>query len=622
MSIYHLSVKNISRSVGRTACAAAAYRSGDRVVDKETGQINDYTRKRGVVYSEIDLPENAPLEFQNRETLWNAVQSVEKAKNARLCREVEVALPREIESREAQISLVREYVTNTFVKEGMCADWSIHDKGDGNPHAHIILTTRPLDKNGKWLTKERKEYALDADGNRIPILDENGQQKIGAKGRKLWKRITVKPNDWNARENVEKWRVEWAGACNRRLTKINAPTIDPRSYKRQGIARTPTIHEGAAAREIEERGGVSELCSKNRDIKAHVDDFMLDAYAHDLREIEAERKKIKVAEARRAAAAEAAAAKKNARPSARPTVATQTSKPAAPARAATVAGNVATDGRAASAPTTAHASTPPKPIHEPTALERFTHDPCAFVSDIDAQETALTVETFFNLSDREYDALRKITGDDALRKIAFGRDQGGRVYALAMDRESGSGYGKTGIDAGDKITFGQLHKAVIEAKRTTAAASEADKPAARAQETALTIAERGAVSSHIAEGLGKTGKMLKGVGADVKKIGAALDPTVSGKEKVKSGLTDIVQAVAQTAAKVILNFVRNPLKAILTGPLVVLGGAKDAAIGAWTASVGAVQSASEDERHADPQRVRKWQPPDDGGEGESEGNGR
>ena len=266
MAIYHCSVQMIGRSAGRSAVASSAYRSGEKVVDRETGVKHDYSRKAGVVYSEIDLCPNAPSAYEDRETLWNEFQKVEKAKNAQLAREVQVALPKELD-KEAQIKLTREYVQQNFVKEGMCADWSIHDKGDGNPHAHIMLTTRPIKENGEWGQKEKKGYALDPDGKRIPILDEEtGEQKIGKNGRKMWKRETLQVNDWNSRDRLMQWRENWAKICNKELSPELA--IDHRSNVDRGIEQIPTIHEGYAAREIEKRGGISDRCQMNREIGA------------------------------------------------------------------------------------------------------------------------------------------------------------------------------------------------------------------------------------------------------------------------------------------------------------------------------------------------------------------
>ena len=129
--------------------AAAAYRSGEKLVNEWDGLTHDYTRKGGVVHTEIMLPAHAPPEFQDRSTLWNAVEQIEKSSTAQLAREIEVALPVEL-SRAEQLALVRAFVKDNFVDAGMCADFAIHDKGTGNPHAHIMLTIRPIKENGEW----------------------------------------------------------------------------------------------------------------------------------------------------------------------------------------------------------------------------------------------------------------------------------------------------------------------------------------------------------------------------------------------------------------------------------------------------------------------------------------
>jgi hypothetical protein len=155
IAIYHLSIKIISRGKGKSAVAAAAYRAGEKITSEYNGKTHDYTKKGGVVFSEIILPENAPPEYADRSILWNAVERVESAANSQLAREIEVALP--VELSEAQnISLVRDYVKKQFVDNGMCADIAIHDTGTGNPHAHILLTTRPLNKDKSWGYKREK----------------------------------------------------------------------------------------------------------------------------------------------------------------------------------------------------------------------------------------------------------------------------------------------------------------------------------------------------------------------------------------------------------------------------------------------------------------------------------
>lgn len=265
MAIYHCSVKIIGRSKSKSVIAAAAYRAGEKLYDRETGLTHDFTHKGGVVHREILLPDHAPEVYVDRQTLWESVTKVEKKSNAQLAREVEIALPVEF-SRELQLAVIREYVQTNFVSEGMCADIAIHDKKNGNPHAHILLTTRPIKADGTWGTKEKKDYARDVNGNRIPLINKKtGKQKLGKRNEKLWKRITVQANDWNDRGNVEKWRKSWADICNRYLSMEQQ--IDHRSYERQGLPLEPTIHEGFRARQMEQRGEVSDRCEYNRIIK-------------------------------------------------------------------------------------------------------------------------------------------------------------------------------------------------------------------------------------------------------------------------------------------------------------------------------------------------------------------
>ena len=268
MAIYHCSVKNISRSGGKSAVASASYRAGEKLEDRETGLTHDYTRKTEVVYSEIILCENAPREYQDRETLWNAVEKVEKQSNARLAREWEVALPNELTLEQGK-ELVRGYA-QSLADEGMCVDANIHWK-DGNHHAHIMGTTRPIKENGEWGQKEKKAYKLDENGQKIPQIDpKTGEQKVrvrkGKGEEKLWERETVEANDWNKSEKVEEWRERWAEHCNRYLEKEQQ--IDHRSFERQGIEQIPTIHEGYVARQMEEKGQTAERCEINRDINA------------------------------------------------------------------------------------------------------------------------------------------------------------------------------------------------------------------------------------------------------------------------------------------------------------------------------------------------------------------
>lgn len=284
MAIYHLHCKILGRSTAknkRNALAAAAYRAGDTLVDYKSGQTFDYSKKTGIVYSEILLCENAPEAYRDRETLWNAVQEVEKRVNSYLCREIEVAIPREL--KDDYISIVRTF-SKSLTAEGMIADVSIHDKGDGNPHAHILLTMRRIDCNGNWeMVKEKKVYALDENGERIPIIDpKTGQQKIGKSGRRMWKRIRTQESKWDRKEALLKWRKDWADICNEYIGEHNrvlfdqnidvveelrpepVNRIDHRSNSERGINKIPTTHEGYMARKMERNGNVSDRCSENR----------------------------------------------------------------------------------------------------------------------------------------------------------------------------------------------------------------------------------------------------------------------------------------------------------------------------------------------------------------------
>ena len=157
MAIYHLEAKVVSRGAGRSAVAASAYLSCSRLYNDYDGIQHDYTKKQGLVWQDVFLPEYALQEWQDREKLWNAVEEVETAKDSRLAREFVVALPIEL-SREQQIELLQEFIRGQFVSDGMCADAAIHDTDGHNPHAHILLTVRPLDEQGKWQYKTEKEY--------------------------------------------------------------------------------------------------------------------------------------------------------------------------------------------------------------------------------------------------------------------------------------------------------------------------------------------------------------------------------------------------------------------------------------------------------------------------------
>jgi Ti-type conjugative transfer relaxase TraA len=230
MAIYHLSVKVISRSAGRSAVAAAAYRSAGRLHDERIDRTHDFTNKGGVVHSEVLLPEGAPEHLSDREQLWNAVEASEKRKDAQLSREVEFAIPRELDQAEG-IRLAREFVEREFVERGMIADlnvhWDIGADGLPKPHAHVMLTMREVDADG-----------------------------FGAKVR-----------DWNRTELVEQWRERWAEHVNERLAELDIDArIDHRSLEAQGIGLEPQDKIGPAASRMEGRGLEAERIEEHRAI--------------------------------------------------------------------------------------------------------------------------------------------------------------------------------------------------------------------------------------------------------------------------------------------------------------------------------------------------------------------
>lgn len=208
-----------------------------------------------MVHSEIMLPPHAPPSFSDRSTLWNSVEQTEKSNNSQLAREIEIALPVEL-SREEQTCLVREYCSSQFVSKGMCADFNIHDTGSGNPHAHILLTMRPLDEKGTWAAKSKKEYVLDESGEKIKLPS----------GRYKTRKVDLM--DWNRQENADLWRKAWADMANDFLERNgSAERIDHRSNAERGIDEIPTVHMGVAASQMEKKGIATEKGELNRNIQ-------------------------------------------------------------------------------------------------------------------------------------------------------------------------------------------------------------------------------------------------------------------------------------------------------------------------------------------------------------------
>lgn len=301
MAIYHLEAKVVSRGAGRSAVAASAYLSCSRLYNDYDGIQHDYTKKQGLVWQEVFLPEYAPQEWQDREKLWNAVEEVETAKDSRLAREFVVALPIEL-SREQQIELLQDFIREQFVADGMCADAAIHDTDGHNPHAHILLTVRPLDGQGHWQYKTEKEYLCMKNGEergftaaefRTAQNDDWEKQypyKVGKK------KVYMTPSDaeaqglvradthpkstrygrqnpiserWNSEEQLTAWRAAWADVSNRCLERAGREErIDHRSNAARGLDEIPTIHEGVTAQALEKKGIISNRCEINRQIKA------------------------------------------------------------------------------------------------------------------------------------------------------------------------------------------------------------------------------------------------------------------------------------------------------------------------------------------------------------------
>ena len=271
MAIYHLEAKVVSRGAGRSAVAASAYLSCSRLYNDYDGIQHNYTKKQELVWQKVFLPEYAPQEWQNREKLWNAVEKVETAKDNRLAREFVVALPIEL-NREEQIELLQEFIQEQFVSDEMCADAAIHDTDDHNPHAHILLTVRPLDERGKWQYKTEKEYLCMKNGEERGFTAAEAQGLVRAdkhpKSTHYGRQNPISER-WNSEEQLAAWRAAWADVSNRYLKRAGREErIDHRSNAARGIDEIPTIHEGVAAQALEHRGIISDRCELNRQIRA------------------------------------------------------------------------------------------------------------------------------------------------------------------------------------------------------------------------------------------------------------------------------------------------------------------------------------------------------------------
>lgn len=281
MAIYHCSISNVSRAKGSSSCATLSYISAEKVKEERTAQIYSYGRGERVLEVGTIIPEYAPQEFENPSVLFNSIENYEKAENARTAKKIEVALPRELDLT-TQKEIVESYIRENLTKEGYCATYAIHnDKENNNPHAHILVANRQINEKGEWSSKRKMEYALDDKGERIPRLDENGQQKTDKNGRKQWVRISAAQNPLDKKEFLQRLREGWAKECNKHLEPERQ--IDHRSYAEQGKDQIPTIHEGYASREIEARGGISERAEINRDIRER--NTLLEKLSEQLKEL-------------------------------------------------------------------------------------------------------------------------------------------------------------------------------------------------------------------------------------------------------------------------------------------------------------------------------------------------
>lgn len=300
MAIYHLEAKVVSRGTGRSACAASAYLSCSAIYNDYDGVQHDYSRKQGLVWEHVFLPDCAPAEWQDRAVLWNAVEEAEKTKDSRLAREFVVALPIELGKLD-WINMLSKFIYQQFVNEGMCADVAIHDTDGHNPHAHILLTMRPLNENGTWQHKTEKEYLCVKNGEERGFTaaeykeaqkdgwERQYQYKVGKKKEYMapsvaeaqgLERTSKYPKStkygrqnpiserWNSDEQLVAWRAAWADEVNLCLEQKGLEErIDHRSFADQGRDEQPTIHEGVAARAMEKKGIVSDRCELNRQIK-------------------------------------------------------------------------------------------------------------------------------------------------------------------------------------------------------------------------------------------------------------------------------------------------------------------------------------------------------------------
>lgn len=250
MAIFHMSAQAITRSKGHSSVAAAAYRHGEKLTDEHTGEIHDYSKKKGVSDSVILIPEGADHKFLKPEYLWNTIEQSEKRKDAQLAREFNIALPVEM-TDEQKKALAIDFCQEHFVKNGMIADIAFHKLDSDNPHFHVMLTTRSLTPNGAGFGQKVRE--------------------------------------WNSKEQLEGWRKSWADTANEHMQRAGIDArIDHRSLKDQkaeldalpsptleqqaqaiSLDRPPTIHRGhSGSPERQERFDTLQEVKVSQEAKA------------------------------------------------------------------------------------------------------------------------------------------------------------------------------------------------------------------------------------------------------------------------------------------------------------------------------------------------------------------
>ena len=256
----HTHVDIVTRSKGASVIAKAAYNARDKLQDEYYGKTHDYSKKTDLVFSKIFLPEHIPKEFSNREYLWNEVEKIEKSKNSQLARNLLFELPRELNEQD-RIKLISEFIEENFTSKGMIADCNIHNPpasdNEEQPHAHILLTLREMDSEGKWKPKCRKEYILDENGEKIKLKSGN------------YKSRKVNLNDWNEPDKAKEWRENFSKKANEYLARNNIQKrIDPRTFEKQGREELPQIHLGTSSYQMEKKGIQTERGNQNRKIIA------------------------------------------------------------------------------------------------------------------------------------------------------------------------------------------------------------------------------------------------------------------------------------------------------------------------------------------------------------------